>query len=103
VQCATVAAGVLIDRELPIVSGQAILIGTPQAHKGDCVYIKVPDTEINGIIIEGNMIVHRVQHGFDGSNFRTTTDLERIMHNAYDYLGRLNKTCQVVKKNQCRG
>lgn len=102
-QCSTVAVGVGPYKSTVVIAGTAKLIGTPQAHKGDLVTVKLKSTDVNGAAINANFTVFRVSRTGNGTDFTTSLDLGKIVKNAYDYIGQVSKTVKVVKKNQCKG
>lgn len=101
--CTSVADGLLSDSELPVTSGQVILIGTPPAQIGDYVYCKIPSEEINGASIDDHFYVYRVQHQIDKGTFQTTLDLGKVKKVAEDYIAQVAATTKLCKKSLVKG
>lgn len=101
-QCNTIAAGLLTDAKTPGISGQATLIGTPEADLGDLVPCKFPSIDLNGSYINTNLTVKRVAHTIDGGDYTTTLNFEKVKKEAEDYIGWVSKAVKTAKKNQCK-
>jgi hypothetical protein len=99
--CAAIAVGLAKDSGMPYTAGQVVLEGTPDAHVGDLVNVKIPSLEVNGVEINGTYTVYRVVHSFSGEEFQTTLDLGRIKKTEYDYLYKnITAVLQTAYKNQ---
>lgn len=101
-QCKTIATGLLTEAKTPEISGQAVLIGTPEVDLGDLVPCKFPSIDLNGSSISTNLTVKRVSHIIDGGDFTTSVDLGKVKKTAYDYIGQVSKTVKTCKKNQVK-
>jgi hypothetical protein len=101
--CKSIATGLLKASELPVTSGQVLLIGTPQAQVGDLVYVKIPSLELNGASIIDYFYVYRVQHIFDKGKFHTLLDVGKVKKVAEDYLAQVASTVKICKKSLVKG
>ncbi len=100
--CASLASGVLSELKTPEISGQVVLMGTPEAQTCDLVYCKIPSEDLNGEQVNGNFPVYRVQHDLTETEFETTLDLGELRKDFYDYIGQISKTANKCKKNQVK-
>jgi hypothetical protein len=100
--CNSIAAGLLAEGKTPEISGQVVIMGTPEADIGDLVTCKFPSIELNGSSINTNLTVKRVSHVIDGGDYTTTLDLGKVKKTAYDYIGQVSATAKTAKKNQCK-
>jgi len=100
--CESIAEGLLAEGKTPSISGQAVLMGTPEVEIGDLVTCKFPSIDLNGSSISTNLTVKRVSHVIDGGDFTTSVDLEKVKKTAYDYIGQVSKTVKTCKKNQVK-
>jgi len=101
-QCKTIATGLLTEAKTPEVSGQAVLMGTPEVELCDLVQCKFPSIDLNGDYIHTNLTVKRISHLIDGGDYTTSLDLGKVRKTAYDYIGQVSKAVKTAKKNQCK-
>lgn len=97
--CAQIAASLVVRFRNPIVSGQAVILGTPQAKLGDLVRVKIPSLEINGNWIDRNYHVYKVQHDIDATKFETTLDFTKVKKTPEDYIASLNQQSRINNMN----
>ncbi len=101
--CHDIAQGLVDASGKSYVAGQVVLEGTPDAHIGDLVLVKIPSLDIKGVSINGYYTVYRVVHNFSGSEFKTTLDLGRIKKNEYDYISKnITQVLKIAYKNQIK-
>jgi len=100
--CASIASGVLSGLKTPEVSGQVVLLGTPDAQTCDLVYCKIPSEDLNGEQVNRNFHVYRVQHNITENDFYTTLDVGELRNDFYDYIGQVAKTANICRKNQVK-
>lgn len=101
--CTTIAQGVQQGIKLPVISGQATLIGTPEVHIGDYVPIKLKSLELNGASIEMYLHVFRLQHTIIQNQYHTIVDLGKVKKVAEDYIAQVAKTVKVTKCSLVKG
>lgn len=97
--CANIAASLVQRFKNPIVSGQATIVGTPQAKVGDLVRVKLPSLEINGAYVDRNYHVYKVSHEISASGFTTTLDFTKVKKTPEDYIADFQKQNRVNNSN----
>jgi hypothetical protein len=84
--CGSFATSVLPNFKDPRVSGQVTIMGTPKAHIGDLVYIKLDKIDLNGRKVDGYYTVVKVTHRIELDAFYTILDLGKVQKGIDDYL-----------------
>lgn len=99
--CDEVAKAKVATTKEPVVSIQAVLEGTLDAHKGDLVSVKFSSLDIKGVKIDGNYPVMKVQQSLnEQGEFTTTLDLNRIKPDENYYRYSVTKQVQTCTVNQ---
>jgi hypothetical protein len=97
--CANIAKFMVVKFRNPIVSGQAVIMGTPSVRLGDLVHVKLKSLEINGSPIDKNYHVYKVEHRIDGKSFTTSLDFTKIKKKPEDYIADFAKQSRVAENN----
>jgi len=100
--CASIAAGILPSKVSASISGTIKLVGTPEAHPGDMVYVRSRSTELNGAIVAGNFNVYRVRHNITSSSYTTEIQVGGIITDAYDLIKNIKTIAVTTKCNQVK-
>lgn len=100
--CASIAAGALPGKIAAAISGTIEMIGTPLALPGDLVEVKATSTELNGAVISGNMLAHRVRHNITQNSYRTNIEVGGKIVDAYDLIANIKTTAKTTKCNQVK-
>lgn len=82
--CADFAAGIVENFCIPKLSGQVILVLTPEARIGDYVECQVPGVTVNGAPVNYYLTVHKVQHNL--SSCTTVLDVGFTVDDPDKYL-----------------
>ncbi|MCB5256950.1 MAG: hypothetical protein LHW54_06065 [Candidatus Cloacimonetes bacterium] len=98
--CKSIADGSISAKVGDEITGSITLIGTPEAHAGDLVYVYANSTELNGAIIEGTFNVSRVRHTISSNSYRTSLEVGGIVVDAYDLISNIKKIAVTTKCNQ---
>jgi len=98
--CKSIAEGGLPVKIGNEISGSITLVGTPDAHSGDVVYVKAVSTELNRAIVEGEMEVSRVRSSITSNSYKTTLDVGGIVENVYDLIKNIKTVAVTTKCNQ---
>lgn len=98
--CKSIAEGVLPVKIGNEISGVITMVGTPEAHKGDIVYVKSVSTELNRAIVEGEMDVSRVRSYITPSSYKTIIEVGGIVENVYDRIKNIKTISVTTKTNQ---
>lgn len=97
--CASLAASLVQRFKNPVVSGQATILGTPQARLGDLVRVKLYSLEINGAYVDRNYHVYKISHSISSSGFTTTLDFTKVKKTPEDYIAHLAKSERETNAN----
>ncbi len=98
--CKSMAEGGLPVKVGDEISGTIALVGTPEAHAGDVVYVKAYSTELNRAVVEGEMEVSRVRNLISSNSYKTTLDVGGIVENVYDLIKNIKAVAVTTKCNQ---